>query len=164
MPDYRGYGKSRGFLLSQKTFLKDADFAYAEAKKLFPEEKIIVVGRSLGSGLAVHLAARNRPRRLILISAYTSLKETAKFHYPWIPSFLNRYPMPSERWIGKVACPVTLFHGTEDPVIPVRLGKELSQKVRAPVRWIPLPDAGHDDISDNPQYLVELKKILAESR
>jgi alpha-beta hydrolase superfamily lysophospholipase len=86
MLDYRGYGKSEGNIISEKQFHEDVQLAYDQIKKEYPEEKIVVLGYSIGTGTAARLAAFNQPKMLILQSPYYSLIDLAQKLYPMVPS------------------------------------------------------------------------------
>jgi uncharacterized protein len=75
MPDYRGYGKSSGWIASEQMLHDDAAVAYQYLLGRYPEDQIVVYGRSIGSGIATYLAKTHRPRMLILETPYFSLKE-----------------------------------------------------------------------------------------
>lgn len=114
LPDYRGYGKSSGHIASEQMLHDDAAVAYRYLLGRYPEEQIVVYGRSIGSGIATYLAKSHRPRMLILETPYFSLKEIVRQHYPFVPGALLNYPLRTDLWIGDVGCPVYLFHGTSD--------------------------------------------------
>jgi pimeloyl-ACP methyl ester carboxylesterase len=74
MPDYRGYGKSSGWIASEQMLHEDAAVAYEYLLERYPEDQIVICGRSIGSGIATYLAKTHRPRMLILEIPYFSLK------------------------------------------------------------------------------------------
>lgn len=127
IPDYRGYGKSDGEIESEEQLQSDAQQVYDYLKKRYDEDKIVVVGYSLGSGLASYLAANNQPQKLVMVAPYLSLLDIKNRRAPFLPDFLLRYPMNSEEYIRKVTAPITLFHGNRDEVIPF----DSSEKLRA---------------------------------
>ena len=157
--DYRGFGKSSGRIESEKQLLADADVVYRWVLERYPEEKVILCGRSLGSALAVHLAARHKPQRLILQSAYVSMLDVKRRIYPYVPGFVLRYPLRTDRWIGGVACPVDFIHGRSDELIPYTSSERLLPLVRGEKRLFPI-DTGHDDLTDSPAYDAALDAVL----
>jgi uncharacterized protein len=88
MPDYRGYGKSSGRIASEQMLHQDAAVDYQYLLAHYPEDQIVIYGRSIGSGIATYLAKSHRPRLLILETPYFSLKEIVRQHYPFVPGAL----------------------------------------------------------------------------
>jgi alpha-beta hydrolase superfamily lysophospholipase len=164
IPDYRGFGKSTGRIESEKMLLQDTAAAYDYVKKIFPENQIILYGRSIGTGLAVHLARTNRPRMVILESPYLSLLDLAARYYPLVPrpllNLLVRYSLRTDLWIADVACPVYLFHGERDNVIPFNESERLSKLIRSEHQLIAVPEGGHNNLEDFRQYREALDRIL----
>ena len=164
IPDYRGFGKSTGRIESEKMLLQDAETAYAYVKKTFPENQIILYGRSIGTGIAVHLARTNRPRMVILESPYLSLLDLAARYYPLVPrpllSLLVRYHLRTDLWIADVACPVYLFHGEKDNIIPFTESEHLSKLILSEHQLIAVPEGGHNNLDDFRQYREALDRIL----
>ncbi|MBC8135255.1 MAG: alpha/beta fold hydrolase [Fibrella sp.] len=152
LPDYPGYGKSSGSLNNENQLHETAALAYAHLKTTNPEANITVVGRSLGTGIATRLAKENRPRALVLISPYTSIAGQALRRFPFLPPFLVKYALPTERWIGGVRCPVTLIHGTRDEVIPYSCSQELLPLIRSSGKLVTVDGAGHNDLQNSPEY------------
>lgn len=164
IPDYRGYGKSTGKIKNEEMLHRDAAVAYNYLKGHYAEDRIILYGRSLGTGIAVYLAQTARPRMIILESAFLSMRDIAEYHYPFIPGTLLdlglKYSMRTDRWISSVTCPVYLFHGTEDDIVPYGSSKLLLKLIRAESRLIKIPGGGHNDLSDFTIYQEELERIL----
>jgi alpha-beta hydrolase superfamily lysophospholipase len=164
IPDYRGFGKSTGRIESEKMLLQDAETAYDYVKKSFPENQIILYGRSIGTGIAVHLARTNRPRMVILESPYFSLLDLAARYHSLIPrpllSLLVRYTMRTDLWITDVVCPVYLFHGEKDNIILFNESERLSKLIRSEHQLIAVPDGGHNNLEDFRQYREAIDRIL----
>lgn len=164
IPDYRGFGKSTGRIASEHMLLEDAQTAYAYVKSMVPEDRIMLYGRSIGTGLAVYLARTNRPRLLMLEAPFFSLLDLASYHYPLIPRLLlNRfmkYPLRTDLWISDVACPVYLFHGTMDDIVPFDASRRLGRLIRSNHELVEISKGGHNDLVDFPQYRAALDRIL----
>ena len=127
--DYRTYGKSTG-KLSEQTFYDDAQFCYDYLLKSYSENEITIYGRSLGTGISTFLASKNKPKQLILETPYYSILDVAKQRFPIFPvSSLLKYKFPSHEFIKKVNCPITIFHGTEDAVVPYTSAEKLKAVV-----------------------------------
>jgi fermentation-respiration switch protein FrsA (DUF1100 family) len=146
MMSYRGYSGSTG-LPSEAVNVADAKLAYeALIREGVGPENILLYGESLGSGVAIQLAAQNKVAGLILDSPYTSIVERAKQLYPWLPVGLlleDRYD--SLRHIRDVHAPLFILHGEADDVIPVDMGRRLFDAANEPKDITTLPGAGHDD-------------------
>jgi fermentation-respiration switch protein FrsA (DUF1100 family) len=118
MPDPRGYGKSRG-ALNEASLHADAQAWYAHLAATEPEHRIVVYGRSLGTGLATPVAARNRPRMLILETPFANLFDVANSYLRILPyRLLLRYTFRNDHAVQRVQCPTYLFHGRRDAVVP----------------------------------------------
>jgi uncharacterized protein len=160
MPDYRGYGKSTGRIMSEQMLHDDAAVAYRYLLERYPEEQIVVYGRSIGSGVATYLAKSRRPRMLILETPYFSLKEIVGQQFPFVPSALLKYPLRTDLWIGDVACPVYLFHGTSDVLIPYSASQRLAALVKTEHQLFTIVGGGHNDLSSFALYDQQLDLIL----
>ncbi len=158
--DYRGYGKSGSRISSQTQLLSDVDTAYQQLTAEFPERQTVLLGYSLGTGVAAWLAARHYPRLLILQAPYASMRATARQHYPWVPGFVVRYPMATDEVLPHVTAPIVIFHGDQDEVISPRSTAQLKQALKPGDEFISLPGAGHNGMTDNPDYQRALRRIL----
>jgi pimeloyl-ACP methyl ester carboxylesterase len=164
IPDYRGFGKSTGTITNEKQLLDDGLAVYRTLTKTWPENMIIVYGRSIGTGVATFVARSGKPRMLILESPFLSLVDLASHHYPLLPRSLIamflKYPQRTDRRIGEVACPVYLFHGTQDDIIPFDHSAGLEVLIRSPHRLIRIEGGGHNNLSDYGAFNRELDQIL----
>ena len=97
MIDYRGYGKSQGHINSEQQFLEDVQLAYDFVKKRYPENKIIVLGYSIGTGAAANVTANNHPCLLILQAPYYSLTDMMRHKYSIIPTFILKYKFETDK-------------------------------------------------------------------
>jgi len=161
MVDYRGFGKSTGSR-TEAALHQDAQFAYNYLTKQYPENNIIVFGRSIGTGLAVPVAAQNKPRALILETPFFNFNDVAKTHYSFLPvTLLLKYNFRSDKWMPKVECPVYIFHGTADNIVPYSSGKKLAELAnKNRVKLITIPDGGHNDLSNYRHYQLAMRDIL----
>ena len=164
IPDYRGYGKSTGKIQSEEMLHRDAAVAYNYLKDRYIENQIIIYGRSIGTGIAAYLAKETRPRMLILESPMFNMQDLAKYHYTFMPamlvSLILKYPMRTDLWIADLPCPVYLFHGTADDIVPYSSSERLIKLIKTDGRLITIPGGGHNNLSDFPLYHEELERIL----
>lgn len=146
--DPRGYGWSDG-TPSEEGWHRDADAALAWlGTRGVPSSRVVVVGVSIGTGVAVPLAAGHPVRGLILESPFTSLVDVAADHFPFLPcGWLIRDRFDSVSAAPRVRCPVLILHGTRDRTIPPDHARRLAAAFSpAPtLRWF--EGADHNDLS-----------------
>lgn len=149
--EYRGYGGNPGSP-DEPGLIADgrAAFAFLKAQGV-PDSNIVLFGESLGTGVAIQLAAEHHVRAMILRSPYTSIAEVAAIQLPYIPaSWLVRDRFDSLAKIGRNKAPLFVFHGANDTLIPLALGRELFDaapaSARGPKTWLTLDGVGHDDV------------------
>ena len=162
MPDPRGYGKSRGEL-SEVALLSDADAWYEHLKRTWNEKDIVVLGRSLGSGLATPVAAQHGPRMLILETPFANLYDVAMNYLPVLPyRLLLRYPFRNDKAVQRVQCPVYILHGKFDAVVPYASALRLYSRIPAHVHreMITFPKGHHSDLPRFPRYQRFLQRVL----
>lgn len=160
MLDYRGYGKSEGSIHSEGQFHKDIQTVYDSLKTRYSENKIIILGYSIGTGPAARLASINHPKLLILQAPYYSLTDMMKYHYPIIPTFILKYKFETNKYITACKMPIIIFHGDRDEVIDHNASVRLKELFKPVDTLITLKGEGHNGMSENPQYLMEMQKIL----
>jgi len=160
MLDYRGYGKSEGSIDGQDQLFQDIQTVYDELKNRYPEDKIIVLGYSIGTGPAAELASVNNPRLLILQAPYYSLTDVMRHTYPIIPTFILKYKLETYSYIKKCKMPVVIFHGNQDEVIYYGSSLKLKEGFKKQDSLITLIGQGHNGMTENPDYRVEIKKML----
>jgi pimeloyl-ACP methyl ester carboxylesterase len=163
MIDYRGYGKSTGQIGSEAELRADVRAAWASIAAQYADSKVVIYGRSLGSGLAAGLAAemstRRAPALTVLVSPYTSMVALAGEHYPWVPQALMRYPMRTDALIGAIRGPVLLIHGERDPLIAPRHSEAL-KALAAQATLLRVPGAAHNDLQEFDVYLGAFARAL----
>jgi fermentation-respiration switch protein FrsA (DUF1100 family) len=130
---YRGFSGSTG-APSEDHIVSDSLMAYDQLKHLGPhDEDIVVYGESLGTGVAVQVAANRHPGGLVLESPFTSIVDVGSYLYPYLPVYvLLRDRFESIRYIGKVTAPLLMLHGEDDNIVPVRFGRKLFDAAPAP--------------------------------
>ncbi|HET6558773.1 MAG TPA: alpha/beta fold hydrolase [Prolixibacteraceae bacterium] len=160
MLDYRGYGKSEGSIKSQEQLFMDVQAAYNEMLKRTPEEKVVIIGFSIGSGIAAKLASENHPKLLILEAPYYNLTDMMHHRYPFVPGFLLKYKLETNRYLNDCKMPVVIFHGTSDQVIYYGSSLKLKEHFKPQDTLITLEGQEHNGISDNADYITALSEIL----
>jgi fermentation-respiration switch protein FrsA (DUF1100 family) len=143
---YRGYGGSTGSP-TEAGLIADAEAAYTFAAARYPVERIVAWGESLGSGVAVALAASHEIARLALESPFSSAADVGARVYWFLPvRLLMKDTFRSDARIGKVTAPILILHGTDDIVVPLSLGQKLFALANEPKRFVRLEGAGHNDL------------------
>lgn len=143
---FRGYAGSTG-RPSEDGLSQDAEAAYAFAAARYEASRIVAWGFSLGTGVAVALAAKHPVAKLILESPYTSTADVAAALMPIAPvSLLMRDQFHSDQRIGKVTAPLLIMHGGDDPAIPIRFGERLFARANEPKQFVRLGGGGHENL------------------
>lgn len=157
---YRGFGGSDGHP-SEAGLLQDAaaahDWLVSNGVK---SQQIALVGESLGTGVAVGLAAQKPVGALILEAPYTSVVDVAAKRYPWLPVrwlMLDRFE--SLELIGDISVPLLVLHGTADTRIPPEMGVAMHAAAPGPKELILVPDTGHVELFNVPTWAQEIAFI-----
>lgn len=142
--EYRGYRGNPG-TPSEEGLYHDGRAAIAFlARSGIPADDIVIIGNSIGSGVATHLAAEIGPRALVLISPFASMRQLVAEKIRWFPTgMLLRHRYENIEKIGAVEAPVLLLHGDADMVIPHAHTRQLAQ-VRRDAKLVIYPGKGHD--------------------
>ena len=159
MLDYRGYGKSSGRIESQEQLLADIGVAWERIAALYPGRVKVLYGRSLGTGPAALLAAQVHPELTILASPYCSMAAMARRSYPWVPSWLLRYPLATAAAAAAMTTPLLLIHGEDDTLIPPS-ESGCVQAAAPAARVHRIAAAGHNDLHESPAYRELLRTTL----
>ncbi len=158
--DYRGFGKSEGTINSQEQLYKDVQAAYDILKTRYSEKDIIVLGYSIGTGPATKIASTNSPKLLLLQAPYYSLIDVMKNKIPYVPTFLLKYKLETNKLIKECKMPIVIFHGNKDEIFPYSNAIRLKENFKKSDTLFILEGQEHNGITYNPEYLVELRKIF----
>ena len=156
---YRGYGGSTGSP-SEEAIQRDAMTLFDYVYNSHPD--IAVIGRSLGSGVAVRLASQRPASRLILITPYNSLEDLAARQFPWFPvKWLLQDKFESWKYAAHITVPTLLVAAEHDEVVPRASTDQLYTHFAKGVASLQvIPDTGHNSISESPNYLQMLGAAL----
>ncbi|MDE2485631.1 MAG: alpha/beta hydrolase, partial [candidate division NC10 bacterium] len=164
--DYREYGRSEGRASEEGTY-HDGDSAirYLHSRRDIDPIKIVFLGESLGSAVAVEMATRHGCAALILESSFLSIPEIARVRFPFLPisSLLHtRYDTLSK--IGQVRTPLLIVHGENDEIVPFRHGQRLFEAAREPKEFYSIKGAHHNDLYlvGGHAYLETLNRFLRQ--
>lgn len=158
--DYRGYGKSTGRIRSQETFFEDARIAFSRFTALYDKKNIVLMGYSIGAVPTVVLASENNVRKVILKAPFYSALQLKKETFPFIPSFLLKYPLETHRYLNEIESSLVIIHGDSDEIIPVEHSRRLSKLFKEGDLLIELSHQSHNGMNHNPDYHRALESVL----
>jgi fermentation-respiration switch protein FrsA (DUF1100 family) len=143
---YRGYGGSTG-RPSEAGLIRDGDAAYRFGAARYAAERLVLWGESLGTGVAVALAAERPVGGMILEAPFASAADLGAMAYPFLPvRLLMKDQFRSDEKIGAVCAPVLVLHGGRDHVVPIAQGERLFALVRGRKKFVRFADGGHNDL------------------
>lgn len=160
--NYRGYGLSTGEP-GEAQLARDAVslFDALSARAGTDPQRVVIVGRSLGTGVAVHLAAARAVRAVVLISPYDSLTAVAARAYPWLPvPWLMRHPFDSLSRAPAIDAPLLALVAGDDAVVPPAHSRALVDAWRGPRTLELLPGADHNDLLSHPAFWPAVTRFL----
>jgi fermentation-respiration switch protein FrsA (DUF1100 family) len=164
--DYRGFGRSTGSPSEEGTY-RDAEAAWRHVTgtRGFAPGQVVLLGESLGGGVATWLAMRARPRAVVLAGVFTSVPDIGAEIYPFLPVRLLariRYPVAGN--LAHIDAPVLVAHSPADEIIPFAHGERLYAAAREPKVFLELA-GGHNDglIFMQPQWVAALERFLVEA-
>jgi len=153
LPEIRGFGGLPGRITEDHLYA-DGEAALAALRaEGVPPERTVLLGRSLGTGIAVELALRHPYRQLVLVSPYTSMVDMGRLVVGPLAPLVVPDRLDSLGKIGRVRMPVVILHGTRDDVIPVRMGRALAAAAPG-ARYIEVPEARHNEFPGLEERLV----------
>jgi fermentation-respiration switch protein FrsA (DUF1100 family) len=147
--DYPGYGGSGGRATEAGLYgAADAAYAALVARPGVDQRRIYVYGRSLGSAAATWVAGRHPVAGLILESPFTSAAAMARQLYALLPPFILRLSLDNLGRMRQIRCPVLVFHGDADRLVPTTMGRDVAAAAAGPVELVLIHGAGHNDTYD----------------
>lgn len=164
MMDYRGYGKSSGRIGSEEQLRADVRAVWNAVADQYAGRRIVISGQSLGTALAAGLsaelcAAGCTPDLTLLISPYSSMRALADELYPWVPSRVLRYPLPTVDHACRVQGPVMLVHGDKDELIGFHHSEAIRQALPG-CQLLRVEGAGHGDVHQFPSFRQGIASAL----
>lgn len=160
--NYRGYGESGG-APGERELVADGVAAvdWARARPDLDGHRLALHGRSLGTGVAVQVAAQRPPRCIVLTSPFDSALDVARGVYPWLPvAWLMRHPFDSLAHAPRLAMPALVLAGDADTLIAPAHSRRLAAAWGRPATVVALPGMGHNDLAIHPRYAPEIRAFL----
>jgi len=144
--DYPGYGGSGGRATEAGMYgAADAAYAALAGRPEVDPQRIYAYGRSLGTAAATYTATHHPVAGLILESPFTNATDMARHAYRIFPPFIVRLSLDNLGRMKQVRCPVLLFHGTADRLVPLAMGMQVAAAARGPVEVVLLQGSGHNE-------------------
>jgi pimeloyl-ACP methyl ester carboxylesterase len=160
--NYRGYGASEGSP-SEATISADALQWHDYAVKELKPGRVLVFGRSIGSGPAVLVASERPIAGAVLVTPFDSLVEVAKRHYPFLPvSIMLRHQFDSIGRAPRISAPLLCLAATRDEIIPASHARKLFDAWAGPKRWVALEEAGHNTTDSHPLFWQNVTEFLVK--
>jgi hypothetical protein len=160
--NYRGYGQSEG-RPSERALSADA-LQVLDALLARPDveaRRVVLFGRSLGSGVAVQMAAARPVAGLVLVSPFDSMVAVARRHYPWLPvKLLLRHPFDGLARAPGITAPLQAIVAGADTIIPPAHSRRLFEAWAGPKAWTEIPGADHNDLGVSPAYWSAVRSFL----
>jgi alpha-beta hydrolase superfamily lysophospholipase len=158
--DYPGFGKSTG-KLTEKILYDWSKQLYKYARTLYAADSIIIYGKSMGTGIAAHLASIENCKRLILETPYYDFPSVIRTYLPIYPvSSMLHYQLPTYQYLPHVEAPVTIFHGTDDWTVSYKNSKRLKPLLKPTDELISIEGGSHNDLYTYKLTIQKLDSLL----
>jgi alpha-beta hydrolase superfamily lysophospholipase len=159
--DYPGFGKSTGERTEEKLLYQGLQIQKLAAAK-YSTDSIIIYGKSLGTGIAAYVASETKCKQLILETPYYSIPDIFSCHGGFIFPLnkMIKYKIPTWQFLENVTVPITIFHGTNDWVIPYGCSKKLAAYLKPRDEFITIPGGNHNNLNDKELFHQKLDSLL----
>ncbi len=164
--DYRGYGQSDGTPTEAGTYRDgEAAWRFLVEQKQLASQRIVILGESLGGGIATYLAEQVRPGGLILQSVFTSVPDIGAAAYPMFPiRLLARIRYPNLERMARITCPSLIIHSQHDEIIPFQHAEALFAAANPPKKLLDIVgDHNEGPFISGARYLDGLDAFLSEA-
>jgi len=162
--NYRGYGNSEG-KPSAEMLKQDALFIFDQviAELSIKPNQVVIVGRSLGSGIATYVTAKRKVARTVLITPFDSMTNVAQYHYPWLPvSVLLKHRFDSATLAKMITTPALVLLAGTDQVVPHQFSKNLLQHWAGETTSTTITQSHHGSITSHPDYWQAIKQFIQQ--
>jgi len=160
--DYPGFGKSTG-KFTEQTLYDWSNYMYNFARTRFSPDSIIIYGKSMGTGIATHLASIQPCKKLILETPYYNYPSVIKHYLPIYPiEWMIHYKIPTHDYIEKVKAPITIFQGTDDWLVTYNNAKRLKPFLKEEDEFITIENGSHNDLYNFKETIEKLDSLLKD--
>ena len=160
--DYPGFGKSTG-KFTEQTLYDWANYMYNFARTRFSPDSIIIYGKSMGTGIATHLASIQPCKKLILETPYYDYPSVIRHYIPIYPiEWMIHYKIPTHDYIEKVTAPITIFQGTDDGLVTFNNAKKLNPFLKAGDQFVTIEGGSHNDLYNFKETIEKLDSLLKD--
>ncbi|MES2432147.1 MAG: alpha/beta fold hydrolase [Bacteroidota bacterium] len=160
MEDYPGFGKSTGERTEKKMY-EQASVIYEMAASKYHHDSIVIFGKSFGTGIAAYEASIKKCRQLILETPYYSIPALFESYAPIYPTTrMSKYKIPTNEYLKDIKIPITIFHGTDDGVIPYDNAAGLKNVLKPTDEFITIENGKHNNLNDFPLFHQKLDSLL----
>ena len=160
--DYPGFGKSRG-KFTEQTLYDWSHYMYKFARSKFNADSIIIYGKSIGTGIAAHLASIEPCKKLILETPYYDYPSLIKHYLPIYPvDWMIHYKVPAHLYLEKVSVPISIFHGTDDDIIPYSNAERLKKSLQPRDEFVTIKNGEHNDLFKFKETIEKLDSLLKD--
>jgi pimeloyl-ACP methyl ester carboxylesterase len=160
MEDYPGYGKSV-VNRTEKILYQQSIQLYKMASSKYAKDSIVIYGKSFGTGIAAYLAAEYDCKQLILETPYYSIPDLLGAYTLIYPiQRMSKYKIPTYQYLEDIKVPITIFHGTDDWVIPYSCAEKLKEVLKTTDQFVTIEKGSHNDLNDFPLYHQKLDSLL----
>jgi len=157
--DYPGYGRSQGKAAESRLVASTAA-AVDWMHRRHPDRPLVLLGWSLGAAVALQTATGSAVDGVVAMSAWTSLREIGREHFPsWMVGLFARESYDSLDAASRIEVPVLVIHGARDNIVPVGHGRRVAAAL-ADARWVQVEGYGHNDLLGAPLVWEEMRRFL----
>lgn len=156
--DYRSFGKSEGQIENEMQILKDVQIVYDQITKNYTNK--VIMGYSIGTGIATQLAAKRKAAMLILQAPYDNFIKFSSTRVPFFPNVFKKFQFETDKKVKSIAYPIVIFHGNKDRLISVENAYRLKKMFKKTDTLYVLNNQDHLGINENPEFQGKLKNLL----
>jgi uncharacterized protein len=156
--DYRSFGKSEGQIEDEEQILKDVEIVFDQITKSYSDK--IMIGYSIGTGIAAQLASNRKAKMLILQAPYDNFLKFSSTRVPFYPDYFKKFRFETDEAIKNIKYPIYLFHGKNDKLISIENSYRLKKNMKAPSALFVLNNQDHIGINENLEFQDKIKQLL----